>query len=313
MSVPRKIHLLYILVAVILLSSCDKKGNDVKTVDTAAASIIAVNYPLYYFTQQLAADLATVILPVPAGIDPAQWNPQLADILQMQQAELIILNGAGYSTWLDKVSLSPNRLVNSSLDAKDQWITLSGQTTHSHGPVGEHSHSGYAFTTWMDMTLAKQQASAIARALIKRWPGQQQAIALREARLLEALTELDKAYQQLARDLTGNLAGKNLIYSHPVYQYFERRYQLAGESLHWEPGEMPSEKQWQELGYLVAGKSNSLFIWEDEPSAGIAERMAGMANLGLAFVVIRPAANTSSKDWLGEQQDNIKRLRELTF
>ena len=304
MMMLRKLRLLCLLIAVISLTSCDEKGTDVKTVDTAAASIITVNYPLYYFTQQLAGDLATVILPVPAGTDPAQWNPQLEDVLRMQQAELIILNGAGYSTWLDKVSLSPNQLVNSSLDAKDQWIALDGQTTHSHGPGSEHSHSGYAFTTWMDLTLARQQASAIARALIKRWPEQQQAIALRETRLLETLTELDIAYQQLAVDL----AGKNLIYSHPVYQYFERRYQLAGESLHWEPGEMPSEKQWRYLQNRVAGKSNSLFIWEDEPLTGIAERMAAM---GLASVVIRPAANTGSKDWLGEQQANLKRLRGL--
>jgi zinc transport system substrate-binding protein len=306
MMMPRKFRIFCIFIVGILLMSCDEKGAGDKTVDTAQASIITVNYPLYYFTQQLAADLATVILPVPAGSDPAQWNPQLEDILQMQQAELIILNGAGYSTWLDKVSLSPNRLVNSSLDAKDQWITLDGQTTHSHGPGGEHSHGGYAFTTWMDMTLARQQASAIARALIKRWPGQQQAIALREARLLEALTELDKAYQRLAVDL----AGKNLIYSHPVYQYFERRYQLAGESLHWEPGEMPSEKQWRYLQNRVAGKSDNLFIWEDEPSTGIAQRMAAM---GLASVVIRPAANTSSKDWLSEQQANLERLRNLAL
>ena len=304
MMMLRKLRLLCLLIAVISLTSCDEKGTDVKTVDTAAASIITVNYPLYYFTQQLAGDLATVILPVPAETDPAQWNPQLEDVLRMQQAELIILNGAGYSTWLDKVSLSPNQLVNSSLDAKDQWIALDGQTTHSHGPGSEHSHSGYAFTTWMDLTLARQQASAIARALIKRWPEQQQAIALRETRLLETLTELDIAYQQLAVDL----AGKNLIYSHPVYQYFKRRYQLAGESLHWEPGEMPSEKQWRYLQNRVAGKSNSLFIWEDEPLTGIAERMAAM---GLASVVIRPAANTGSKDWLGEQQANLKRLRGL--
>ena len=303
MSVSRKCRIPGIFIAGILLMSCDEKGADVKTVDTAPASIITVNYPLYYFTQQLAADLATVILPVPVGSDPAQWNPQLEDILQMQQAELIILNGAGYSIWLDKVSLSPNRLINSSHDAKDQWITLDGQTTHSHGPGGEHSHGDYAFTTWMDLTLAKHQASAIARALIQRWPGQQQAITLRETRLLEALTELDQAYQQLA----GDLAGKNLIYSHPVYQYFERRYQLAGESLHWEPGEMPSEKQWQDLEYRVAGKSDSLFIWEDKPSAEIVERMAGM---GLASVVIRPAANASSKDWLSEQKANLKRLQD---
>jgi|GEM_PF-5319342 len=77
---------------------------------------------------------------------------------------------------------------------------------------------------------------------------------------------------------------------------------------------MPSEKQWRYLQKRVAGKSDSLFIWEDEPSTGIAERMAqGMANMGLLSVVIRPAANTSSKDWLGEQQANLKRLRDLAL
>jgi len=73
---------------------------------------------------------------------------------------------------------------------------------------------------------------------------------------------------------------------------------------------MPSEKQWRYLQKRVAGKSDSLFIWEDEPSTGIAERMAAM---GLLSVVIRPAANTSSKDWLGEQQANLKRLRDLAL
>jgi zinc transport system substrate-binding protein len=300
---PRKFRILYTLAVGILLISCNQKGADNKTVDAGPTSIITVNYPLYFFTQQLAADLASVILPVPADIDPAQWNPQLEDVLQMQRGELIILNGAGYSTWLDKVSLSPDRLVNSSLGFKGQWISLTGQTTHSHGPGGDHSHSGYAFTTWMDLSLAKRQVNAIAKALVQRWPEQQQEIALRETQLLEALTNLDRAYQQLAVEL----AGKKLIYSHPVYQYFEHRYQLAGVSLHWEPGEMPTEQQWKELENRVAGKSDYLFIWEDEPSTAIAERMAGM---GLASVVIRPAANTSNKDWLSEQRANLKRLQD---
>jgi zinc transport system substrate-binding protein len=299
----RKFRLLYALVAGISLIACVEKEAADKIADTGPATIVTVNYPLFYFTQQLAADLATVILPIPAEIDPAQWNPQLEDVMQLQQAELIILNGAGYSIWLDKVSLSPGRLVNSSLGAKDQWIPLTGQTTHSHGPGGEHSHSGYAVTTWMDMTMAQQQVSSIAKALTQRWPEQQQAISLREVQLLETLTILDKSYQQLAEGLTGKI----LIYSHPVYQYFERRYQLAGESLHWEPGVMPSEQQWRDLEKRLAGKSDALFIWEDEPSIEIAERMAGM---GLASVVIRPAANASSKDWLSEQQANLKRLQD---
>jgi ABC-type Zn uptake system ZnuABC Zn-binding protein ZnuA len=81
---PRKFRILCVFVFGFLLVSCNEKGTDDKTVDTGPTIIITVNYPLYYFTQQLAADLASVILPVPAGTDPAQWNPQLEDVLQMQ-------------------------------------------------------------------------------------------------------------------------------------------------------------------------------------------------------------------------------------
>jgi len=83
---------------------------------------------------------------------------------------------------------------------------------------------------------------------------------------------------------------------------------LAGHSLHWEPGEMPTERQWMNLEKLLAGKSDALFVWEDEPSTEIAERMARM---GLASVVIRPAANTGNLDWLSEQQANLKRLQKI--
>ena len=43
--------------------------------------------------------------------------------------------------------------------------------THSHGPGGEHSHTGTAFTTWLDPLLALQQAKASRDALIKQRPG----------------------------------------------------------------------------------------------------------------------------------------------
>ena len=299
-----KLRLFYIFLVAVVFSACSENEPADNIVNTGKTTIITVNYPLFYFTQQLADDLATVILPVPAEIDPAQWEPQLDDVLQMQQARFIILNGAGYSNWLDKVSLSPGRLVNSSLEMRDQWISLTGETTHSHGPKGEHSHSGYAFTTWMNISLAKHQVNTIARALMQHWPDQQQAITQREVKLLEALTALDIAYQRAAR----KLAGKFLIYSHPVYQYFEHRYQLAGHSLHWEPGQMPTEKQWMNLQKLLVGKSKALLVWEDEPSVEIAQHME---SIGLEFVVIRPAANTGKLDWLSEQQANLKRLQKI--
>jgi len=61
---------------------------------------------------------------------------------------LLILNGAGYEKWTKKVSLPMLRTVDTSRSFKDKLIHIETEVTHSHGPVGERSHSGTAFTTW---------------------------------------------------------------------------------------------------------------------------------------------------------------------
>ncbi len=288
-----------------LLSACSEETNTPLNADNKVVEIITVNNPLYYFTTRLAGDLATVSLAAPTEGDPSQWNPKLEELLAIKQADLIVLNGAGYSNWLDKISLSSKQLLNTSLAVKAQWIPLPKQATHSHGPTGEHSHSAYAITIWMDMTIAKQQASAIADALIERWPEQQSVIEQRKKELLQTLSELDEGYRQQGKQR----AGKQLIYSHPVYQYFERQYQLAGYSLHWEPTEMPSDSQWLLLQQQFDENPNSLFIWEDTPAPLIAERMAAM---GMKSIVISPAANIGEQDWLTAQQRNLQRLQALS-
>ena len=53
---------------------------------------------------------------------------------------------------------------------EDHLIPLEKKTTHSHGSEGDHEHSGTAFTTWLDPTLAAAQARAIKDALAARWP-----------------------------------------------------------------------------------------------------------------------------------------------
>jgi zinc transport system substrate-binding protein len=286
----------------VLLSGCGDKQTPLRADVNAVPYIVVVNNPLLYFTQRLIANEIDVRLLVPPGVDPAAWQPTALDVLQLQGAELLLLNGAGYSSWLDKVSISPRKIVITSENAKNRWLELPGQVTHSHGPGTEHAHGDYAITTWMDMSLAGKQAQAIADALQKRWPRLADAVAVRLQDLITDIDALDQGYQAQAR----RLAHRDIIYSHPVYQYFERRYQLPGHSLHWEPDVMPSDEQWIELQAILS--ASSLFIWEGDPDTAISVRMAAQA---LAFAVVDPAANTSAEDWLSIQQGNLTRLSNV--
>lgn len=287
-----------------LLVACSEKSVPIAPPATSTPYLVAVNSPLQYFARRLAGEGVEVRLPAPSGTDPAIWEPTVEDVLQLQCAELVLLNGAGYSSWLDKVTLDSNKLVVTSEPARARWIELKGQVTHSHGPEGEHAHSGYALTTWMDMSLARVQAEAVAAALVNHWPDRREEVSGNLAALLADIDALDQGYREQA----SRLAGRQVIYSHPVYQYFERRYNLSGDSLHWEPDAMPSEEQWQELDQLR--REDSLFVWESEPNAAISERMAAM---GLMSVVVDPASNCEDGQWLEVQQENLNRLRSVEF
>ena len=129
--------------------------------------IVAVNYPLQYFAERLVGEAAEVEFPVAQGVDPSFWRPSIADISEIQSADLILLNGAGFATWVDQVTLPRSKTVNTSAAIEEQFI-VTESITHSHGDGGEHSHEGLATYIWLDPTLAVAQAEAIAAALDAR-------------------------------------------------------------------------------------------------------------------------------------------------
>jgi len=63
-------------------------------------SIVTVTHALELFAEQLVGDAADVTFPVPEGVDPSFWRPAISDISQIQSADLIALNGAGFATWV---------------------------------------------------------------------------------------------------------------------------------------------------------------------------------------------------------------------
>jgi len=96
---------------------------------------------------------------------------------------------------------------------------------------------------------------------------------------------------------------QTIIYSHPVYQYFDRRYGLNGMSVHWEPDELPTEDEFKSLDNM----NGALMIWESEPVYETAERLAAM---GINSVVFNPCATKpESGDYLACMRDNLQRLK----
>jgi len=267
-------------------------------------AVYSVNYPLAYFAERIGGKHVDVVFPVPPNVDPAFWEPTTNDIAGFQQADMTLLNGAGYAKWVKRASLPRRKMVNTSAAFQKDYISVTETVTHKHGPGGDHSHAGTAFTTWLDFSQAIQQAKAVQLALEKRLP-EYTDIFRRNYTVLEAeLDNLDKKIMELAAQKPDRL----FVASHPVYQYFKRRYGIKLRSVMWEPDVLPTERQWQELKQLLRHHPARWMIWEGAPDERSVTRLK---EIGVSSLLFSPCANVPNEgDFMSVMTKNVLQLEK---
>jgi zinc transport system substrate-binding protein len=268
-------------------------------------NIYVVNYPLKYFAERITGEHARVVFPAPADVDPAYWMPNAKTISNYQRADLILLNGANYAQWVNKVSLPRFRMVNTSAAFKDRYIEVAELLTHSHGAKGAHGHEALAFTTWIDFSLATEQAKAIAKALSRKKPALRDTFQSNYEVLKRELLKLDRDI----KEVVSKDRSRVLVVSHPVYAYFARGYGLNIRSVHWEPDEIPTNEQMLEFNSILKDHPVKWMIWEGEP---IKESVDGLKAIGIQSVVFDPCGNAPDQgDFMSVMQQNVDNLKEV--
>ncbi len=263
------------------------------------------NYPLTYFAERIGREHINVVFPAPPDVDPAFWMPDSDTIRAFQQADLIILNGAGYEKWLKMVSLPMLRTVDTSRAFKEKLIFTEAIVTHNHGPQGDHSHTGTAFTTWLDFSLAIQQAQAIYEALSRKDPGHKGDFERNLKSLKTDLTLLDEEMTSM----TTTHPGLPLVASHPIYQYMARRYNLNLKMVLWEPGTEPGKAEWNHLQKLVKSHPASWMIWEDDP---LPESVKRLQRMNIESQVFSPCFSRPQQgNFLSVMKQNVKNMALL--
>ena len=272
-----------------------------------SAVVVTSNYPLYFFAIRVSKGIdgaPEISLPDIDG-DPTDWIPTVGQIQQLQSANLVILNGAGAEPWLDLITLDPRRLIDTAAGLTDQLIPLNDSVPHQHGPEGEHSHRGSAFTFWLDPQLAIAQAQVVTDALALLTP----AHAMRYRENMMAL-------KQEFMELDGRLAEvfamtrtRPVLFSHPVYQYLQRRYRINGASLHWEPDARPTLSGWTDLRHQRVSHPATILVWEKAPLPDTAARLASQGIVSVPFHTI--ANRPTQGDFMTVMLENARRLETV--
>lgn len=295
---------------------CEGSKDQASTTASAAsgpARVFAVNFPLQSFAQAIGGSKVAVESPILDGESSINFAPTPEQIIAIQDAKLILLNGADFASWTANASLPGSRTVVTAEEFRGQWLESAHHHhdhDHQHGPEGDgvHHHAHWASYTWLDPNHARDQAVAIGTAM----RGTLLAVELQgmSTRMDALVKQLSVLCNQAAKIST--LQVPSVIASEPVYQYLAAACSLDMHEADWHWNEPQPHDGMDGLRNLIeATGARHLLV----PEAPTSERLEVLRGLGLEPVVIMPLADPpspqSTESFVDLMKRNLDRIEAL--
>ena len=280
-----------------------------------SADVLVTHPVLLEAATAMTADTGiSVAAALPDLLDSRGWRPRAPSIRAMQQAAIVVMNGASWEPWTSRVSLPASRLVITSRPFTEELIEVPDAVTHQHGPQGRHSHPGIIPSTWLSPTLLEAQADALQNSLLQQFPAHREVLNRNATAWKTALQQPRRLVQQL-REATQMPEQKPFVISDsPLFLYLLR--DLGWESVYLAGSETgPIEpEQLQQLRELSGKQPNTtprLFLLSDQRPADM-EKAA--AECGLQPLRLDPGlAAVSGKSIAQRLTGNLERLHEAVI
>ena len=133
-------------------ASSDSSSNSLKGADASGdtrLNVVTTLFPYYDFLRQIAGDSIRLTMVVPAGMDSHSFEPTPADMITIQNADLLVCNGGTMEQWLSQVldsfgeGTGPKRVVTmmDCVDVVQEEIVEGMEDGEAHGHGHTHVHA----------------------------------------------------------------------------------------------------------------------------------------------------------------------------
>jgi zinc transport system substrate-binding protein len=245
--------------------------------------VITSFLPIYSWTVNVAGEFADVENLLPASAEPHEYAFKIEDVRKLTQADLVIINGLGLESWLQKFKRSSVVATNKIVAVTDglQQQLLFGEHHHHHAAHEDrsHGHEQPNEHTWLDPQLAAHGVSNILAALQRIDPAHSAAYASNAQAYVVRLRQLDR---EIAARLSG-VTNRAIITYHDAFPYLARRYglEIAG-MVEKVPGENPSARHLTEFGKTIRARRIPVIFVPPGGRTPLARRLAKDLKVKLA-------------------------------
>ncbi|HEX5573753.1 MAG TPA: metal ABC transporter substrate-binding protein, partial [Nitrososphaeraceae archaeon] len=174
-------------------------------------TVISSFFPIDEFVEKVGGDNVESSLVIPAGIEPHDFEPTIAQIQNIDSADALVYNGLGIENWITKIS--PTHKIDASKGLNVSYSDNRNMTLDPH--------------VWLDPLLAKKQVENIRDGLMIIDPKNRQTYISNAKTFLDEIDTLDKTI----RAELESCKKRDFISSHNSFSYFAKRYGLTQHSI----------------------------------------------------------------------------------
>ena len=103
--------------------------------------VLSSFYPIGQFVDNVGGDRIESALVLPSGAEPHDWEPTVKDVQRMVDADVVVINGIGFETWVE--SLEDIRFEGVLIDTSEGVEIMEiaeGTRSHVHGHEDDDDH-----------------------------------------------------------------------------------------------------------------------------------------------------------------------------
>lgn len=187
-------------------AGCARGGTAGERDDSGKLNVVTTLFPYYDFLRQIAGDKISLTMVVPAGMDSHSFEPTPADMLTIQNADLIVCNGGEMEQWFTKVldsltgtGAAPKRVVTMMdyVDAVEEEIIEGMETAEHEGDDGHEVHIEYDEHIWTSPVNAMKLVGILTEVLVEEDQENEDFYRTGERRYVGELEELDEEFSNI--------------------------------------------------------------------------------------------------------------------
>ena len=249
------------------LAACGGLGP--KTQPDRPLQVVTTILPITEFTKVVAGSCAKVQPLIPANRGPHDFQATPSDLVLVSKADVLVKNGLGLETFLDKLITSADNPNLKVIDSSRGVATL-GNPGAELGHDKDHDHGSVNPHIWLDPVLAEQQVNTIRDGLIAAKPACKSQFMANAAAFTALLRILDT---ELAAQFKP-FYGKTFVVFHDFHAYFAKRYGLKGTFVVDVPEENPTPEDLKRVASTAQKSQLKALLTEPQEGAGPFEALA---------------------------------------